>query len=44
MLNCPHEFDKLKTNRWLGFIQGILWTTGCKGILELRDETRELFK
>lgn len=29
-----------KANRWLGFIQGVLWTTGLYSIEEMRDHNR----
>lgn len=37
--NIPEE--KGKRNRWLGFIQGVLWCIGEKSIDELRKEVRE---
>lgn len=32
-----------KVNRWLGFVQGVLWANGIHGILELRDQSRDLY-
>ena len=32
------KFDKAQ--RWLGFIQGILWATNLKTISKMRDESR----
>lgn len=37
------EWSERKTNRWLGFIQGTLWSTKLRGIVELRDESRNLY-
>lgn len=37
------EWSDRKINRWLGFIQGVLWCTKLRGILELRDESRDLY-
>lgn len=31
-----------KTNRWLGFIQGVLWMEGGYSINQLRDQTRPI--
>jgi len=31
-----------KVNRWLGFIQGVLWCEGEFTIDQLRDQTREV--
>lgn len=40
MLDKP-DYDSEKCNRWLGFIQGVLWTQRCETIDELRgDVTR----
>lgn len=36
-----HAADPEKAGRWLGFIQGVLWTTRYYTINELRDMTRE---
>lgn len=33
----------IKTNRWLGFIQGIMWMKDRRGIQELREESRGLY-
>ena len=32
--------DVEKANRWLGFIQGVLWTTGVRTIDEMREDNR----
>jgi len=37
--NLPEEPDK--RNRWIGFIQGALWSLNLVDINELRDETRK---
>jgi hypothetical protein len=29
-----------KANRWLGFVQGVLWFMGDKTIREMRDDNR----
>ena len=34
--------DLNKINRWVGFIQCILWVTGTYTIDEMRDQTRKL--
>lgn len=36
----PAEADKF--NRWLGFVQGVLWTGGVYTIDQMRDHTRPL--
>ena len=33
-----------KFNRWLGFVQGVLWINGVYTIDEMRDQTRPLGK
>jgi hypothetical protein len=34
--------DKIeKANRWLGFIQGVLWIEGIFTIAQLREHSRE---
>jgi len=38
------EWSDTKTNRWLGFVQGVLWCNKLRGILELRDESRNLYE
>jgi len=40
MIEHPDEFDAGKLNRWLGFVQGVLWMNGNRTIQRLRDETR----
>jgi hypothetical protein len=37
------EWSSEKVNRWLGFIQGVLWSSNLFGILALRDQTRNLY-
>ena len=32
------KFDKI--NRWLGFIQGVLWSMGKKTINEMREDNK----
>jgi len=41
MLDNPEVFESNipKTNRWLGFIQAILWMEDVRGILKLREES-----
>jgi len=34
------EGDLDKANRWLGFIQGVLWTRGFYSIEEMREHNR----
>lgn len=43
MLNSADEWSDKKINRWLGFIQGVLWCNKIKGILQMRDESRHLY-
>ena len=43
MLDEAEDWSDRKVCRWLGFIQGILWCTKFRGILELRDESRDLY-
>jgi len=43
MLAEADNWPDHKNNRWLGFVQGILWMTSRKGILTMRDETRGIF-
>lgn len=35
------ENDIEKANRWLGFIQGVLWAAGDYSISDLREHNRE---
>ena len=35
-----NAWDGKKLNRWLGFIQGVLWMAGAYTIDELRQQTR----
>ena len=39
----PDEQSDIKINRWLGFIQGVLWCAKFRGILELRNESKDLY-
>lgn len=40
--NMPsYETDHLKWQRWLGFIQGVLWAKRIYNLNELRKHTRE---
>lgn len=42
---CSQSFDcPDKLNRWLGFVQAIMWISGLRTIRQLRDETREALK
>jgi len=44
MDNLPYRTIPLsdgKHDRWVGFIQGVLWSLDIKSIDELRSETRE---
>lgn len=36
--------EMMKINRWLGFIQGVMWSTQCRTINEMREESRPIFK
>ena len=38
LLETPNGFEK--ANRWLGFIQGVLWTSGVFSIDHMRDDNR----
>lgn len=38
------QWSDRKVNRWLGFIQGVLWCNKMRGILEMRDESRHLYE
>ena len=40
VLSWPLEEVWEKANRWLGFIQGIFWTTGLYSIDEMREHNR----
>lgn len=33
--------DVVKLNRWLGFVQGAMWTIQVRSVDELRNETRD---
>ena len=41
--NDAHSWSMSKVNRWLGFIQGTLWCMNQRGILAMRDESRDLY-
>ena len=43
LLDNASDWSERKVNRWLGFIQGVLWCTKFRGILELRTESRNLY-
>lgn len=36
--------DDAKLNRWLGFVQGILFSCGARTINDMRDDNRPIFK
>lgn len=36
------KWSERKLNRWLGFIQGLLWSLGQRGLLDLRSDSRDL--
>ena len=40
--DCARDFTKVweKFNRWLGFMQGILWCNGDFTLNEMRDHNR----
>lgn len=29
-----------KANRWLGFVQGVLWSTGRRTVTQMKDDNR----
>lgn len=43
MLKNVNDWPIDKTNRWIGFVQGVMWTKGLIDIDEERDFTRPLF-
>jgi len=43
MLQHSTEWPVDKTNRWIGFIQGVLFSNGTLDVDEERDFTRPLF-
>lgn len=43
MLSPDWGSDEIKTNRWLGYIQGVLSAHRVFSILDLRDQTRPLY-
>jgi hypothetical protein len=48
-LMCVHaishpEYPIDKLNRWLGFVQGVLWVNGIIDLEEEREFSRKLFK
>lgn len=38
------KWSERKTNRWLGFIQGTMWGLGYSGIVDLRNDCRNLYE
>lgn len=36
--------EQMRINRWLGFIQGVLWSTQSYTINEMREQSRPIFK
>lgn len=36
--------EKMQINRWLGFIQGLMWSSECRTVNQMRDESRPIFK
>ena len=38
LLETADYFSPAKFNRWLGFIQGVLWMNGNRTLQQLRDE------
>lgn len=34
------EFSEGKAKRWLGFVQGVLWTTGVRTVEQMKDDNR----
>ena len=38
---CQPPFRLGKADRWLGFVQGVLWFMGDKTIDEMRDDNRD---
>jgi len=42
LLDSAGDWSDLKVNRWLGFIQAVLWCAKFRGILELRNESNNL--
>lgn len=40
----PEGWSERKVNRWLGFMQGVMWTLGYKGLSNLRDDCRHLYE
>lgn len=34
------EFTEGKAKRWLGFVQGVLWSTGVRTIEQMKDDNR----
>lgn len=41
ILASAELFDEGKMQRWLGFMQGVLWAYGVRGIEELKQDVRE---
>lgn len=42
MLNELHKLEGDKYNRWLGFIQGYLWTNNIYTIEQLREHNKQV--
>ena len=42
MLGRRRPFHEVMANRWLGFVQAVLWISGHRGISDLRRETRKM--
>lgn len=40
LLGTADYFSPIKFNRWLGFIQGVLWMNGNRTLQQLQDENR----
>lgn len=34
------EFSEGKAKRWLGFVQGVLWSTGVRTVEQMKDDNR----
>ncbi len=42
VLACPDTFSSDKMQRWLGFMQGVLWSEDVYGLQELKEHVREV--
>lgn len=40
LLESADYFSPIKFNRWLGFIQGVLWMNGNRTFRQIRNENR----